>query len=98
MTSRNLLIFRNYFPFQVVWKMWGKLRQIFVDVDNFLSPKKNKKNTTMKLIPADYMGSTAMDRRFSGPMLPWITSEIKKQRSRERVSNFFSQGERISLG
>lgn len=40
----------------------------------------------MKLMPVQYLGFTAMDRRFSGPMLPWIVSEIRKRDSYEQVS------------
>ncbi|CAH2013981.1 unnamed protein product [Acanthoscelides obtectus] len=41
----------------------------------------------MKLIPVDYHGFTAMDRRFSSPMLPWIVSEIRKRNYLERFPN-----------
>uniref|UniRef100_A0A1Y1KBD9 PID domain-containing protein n=1 Tax=Photinus pyralis TaxID=7054 RepID=A0A1Y1KBD9_PHOPY len=40
----------------------------------------------MKLLTVHYMGFTAMDRRFSNPMLPWIVSEIRKRDCYERVS------------
>lgn len=39
----------------------------------------------MKLITVQYLGFTAMDRRFSAPMLPWIVSEIRKRDSYEQV-------------
>lgn len=39
----------------------------------------------MKLIPVVYHGFTAMDRRFSSPMLPWIVSEIRKRAYSEKV-------------
>lgn len=39
----------------------------------------------MKLLTVQYLGFTAMDRRFSGPMLPWIVSEIRKRDSYEQV-------------
>ena len=39
----------------------------------------------MKLIPVNYFGFTAMDRRFSSPMLPWIVSEIRKREFSEKV-------------
>lgn len=39
----------------------------------------------MKLIPVLYFGFTAMDRRFSSPMLPWIVSEIRKRDYYEKV-------------
>ncbi|XP_015836514.1 TBC1 domain family member 1 isoform X1 [Tribolium castaneum] len=40
----------------------------------------------MKLIPVTYYGFTAMDRRFSSPMLPWIVSEIRKRDYCEKLS------------
>jgi TBC1 domain-containing protein 4 len=40
----------------------------------------------MKLIPVNYYGFTAMDRRFSSPMLPWIVSEIRKRDYCEKLS------------
>ncbi|KAJ8980381.1 hypothetical protein NQ317_009375 [Molorchus minor] len=40
----------------------------------------------MKLIPVNYHGFTAMDRRFSSPMLPWIVSEIRKRSYCEKLS------------
>lgn len=40
----------------------------------------------MKLIPVVYHGFTAMDRRFSSPMLPWIVSEIRKRDYQEKLS------------
>ncbi|CAG9857666.1 unnamed protein product [Phyllotreta striolata] len=39
----------------------------------------------MKLIPVNYQGFTAMDRRFSSPMLPWIVSEIRKRNCVEKA-------------
>ncbi|KAL3270618.1 hypothetical protein HHI36_021152 [Cryptolaemus montrouzieri] len=40
----------------------------------------------MKLIPVIYFGFTAMDCRFSSPMLPWIVSEIRKRDFCEKLS------------
>lgn len=39
----------------------------------------------MKLIPVLYFGHTALDRRFSSPMLPWIVSEIRRTEYFEKV-------------
>ncbi|XP_046476943.1 TBC1 domain family member 1 isoform X1 [Neodiprion pinetum] len=46
----------------------------------------------MKLIPVDYLGFTATDRRFSGPMLPWTVSEIKKHGVSEKVNLLVASG------
>ncbi|XP_057334117.1 TBC1 domain family member 1 isoform X1 [Microplitis mediator] len=46
----------------------------------------------MKLVPAIYLGSTAIDRRFSSPMLPWITKEIKRRSNHERVNLLVASG------
>lgn len=51
----------------------------------------------MKLITVHYLGFTAMDRRFSNPMLPWIVSEIRKRDYYERVRSFFIIIKVISL-
>lgn len=42
----------------------------------------------MKLVPVIYYGHTAADRRFSGPMLPWIVSEIRRTENYEKASLF----------
>lgn len=39
----------------------------------------------MKLIPVIYYGYTAVDKRFSSPMLPWIVSEIRRNDQQEKV-------------
>ncbi|XP_057670519.1 TBC1 domain family member 1 isoform X1 [Diorhabda carinulata] len=46
----------------------------------------------MKLIPVTYQGFTAMDRRFSSPMLPWIVSEIRKRNCAEKLSLGVEEG------
>lgn len=46
----------------------------------------------MKLIPVNYYGFTAMDRRFSSPMLPWIVSEIRKRDYCEKVRSAGTAG------
>ncbi|KAK0093086.1 hypothetical protein PV326_014340 [Microctonus aethiopoides] len=46
----------------------------------------------MKLVPAVYLGYTAIDRRFSSPMLPWITKEIKRRSNHERVNLHVASG------
>ncbi|KRT83462.1 hypothetical protein AMK59_3995, partial [Oryctes borbonicus] len=46
----------------------------------------------MRLIPVNYFGFTAMDRRFSSPMLPWIVSEIRKRDSYEKLSLGIEEG------
>ncbi|XP_063986457.1 TBC1 domain family member 1 isoform X1 [Diachasmimorpha longicaudata] len=46
----------------------------------------------MKLVPAIYLGSTAIDRRFSSPMLPWITKEIKRRSDLQRVNLLVASG------
>jgi hypothetical protein len=40
----------------------------------------------MKLWPVEYLGFTAMDKRFSRPMLPWVIAEIKRRGTSEKVS------------
>jgi hypothetical protein len=40
----------------------------------------------MKLYSVEYLGFTAMDKRFSRPMLPWIIAEIKRRGTSEKVS------------
>jgi hypothetical protein len=39
----------------------------------------------MKLYPVEYLGFTAMDKRFSRPMLPWVIAEIKRRGTSEKV-------------
>jgi len=39
----------------------------------------------MKLYSVEYLGFTAMDKRFSRPMLPWIIAEIKRRGTSEKV-------------
>jgi hypothetical protein len=39
----------------------------------------------MKLRPMEYLGFTAMDKRFSRPMLPWVIAEIKRRGTSEKV-------------
>ncbi|GLG97701.1 Ecotropic viral integration site 5 ortholog [Gryllus bimaculatus] len=39
----------------------------------------------MHLYVMEYLGYTAMDKRFSRPMLPWIIAEIKRRGSTEKV-------------
>jgi hypothetical protein len=39
----------------------------------------------MKLCPVEYLGFTAMDKRFSRPMLPWVIAEIKRRGTSEKV-------------
>ena len=39
----------------------------------------------MKLYPVEYLGFTAMDKRFTRPMLPWIIAEIKRRGTSEKV-------------
>lgn len=46
----------------------------------------------MKLIPVTYQGFTAMDRRFSSPMLPWIVSEIRKRNCAEKLCLGIEEG------
>ncbi|KAF7988366.1 hypothetical protein HCN44_000939 [Aphidius gifuensis] len=46
----------------------------------------------MKLVPAVYLGFTAIDRRFSSPMLPWITKEINRRSNHERVNLLIASG------
>jgi hypothetical protein len=38
-----------------------------------------------KLYPVEYLGFTAMDKRFSRPMLPWVIAEIKRRGTSEKV-------------
>jgi hypothetical protein len=33
----------------------------------------------------EYLGFTAMDKRFSRPMLPWVIAEIKRRGTSEKV-------------
>jgi hypothetical protein len=48
----------------------------------------------MKLYPVEYLGFTAMDKRFSRPMLPWVIAEIKRRGTSEKVrpNNFILIG------
>ena len=39
----------------------------------------------MKLYSVEYLGFTAMDKRFSRPMLPWVFAEIKRRGTSEKV-------------
>jgi hypothetical protein len=39
----------------------------------------------MKLYSVEYLGFTAMDKRFSRPMLPWVIAEIKRRGTSEKV-------------
>lgn len=39
----------------------------------------------MKLLPVDYLGCSAMDKRFSTPMLPWIITEIRRRRTNDKI-------------
>ena len=48
----------------------------------------------MKLYSVEYLGFTAMDKRFSRPMLPWVIAEIRRRGTSEkvRVSVYFVIG------
>jgi hypothetical protein len=39
----------------------------------------------VKLYSVEYLGFTAMDKRFSRPMLPWVIAEIKRRGTSEKV-------------
>jgi hypothetical protein len=39
----------------------------------------------MKLYSVEYLGFTAMEKRFSRPMLPWVIAEIKRRGTSEKV-------------
>lgn len=81
---------------RLLWKHWPSI--VIIDFQNvfFFSFSKCLINNVtcywrailmkMKLIPVNYQGFTAMDRRFSSPMLPWIVCEIRKRNFNEKVS------------
>ena len=46
-------------------------------------------STPAEIFTFDYRGSSAVDKHYTKPMLPWIITEIKDQRKYEKVRVFF---------
>ncbi|PSN40774.1 hypothetical protein C0J52_07203 [Blattella germanica] len=79
----------------ILWSPWlsaldagrSPLRPRFISKSihvRFVLDKMYKMTTEMKLYPVEYLGFTAMDKRFTRPMLPWVIAEIKRRGSTEK--------------